>query len=323
MAAIRAGRTKRVRGVADSAHRGFSGDLVLFLTAAAWALNISAVKYALGHGFRPLAFAAPRYALAGVIFASAGYAREGRLRPRRGDLRLVAVAALFGIVFDQVSFIFGLHFAPAAVVALVFGAGPVITAVVASLAHVERLTRRSWLAAVISTVGVALVALGSPAAINGDLGGILLALGATVSWACYSVAIMPLLRRYSTLRVNALVNLIGGVPIAIAAIPTLSQQPWSAITPVAWAAWTYSLIVSYLLGSVTWMMGVRRVGASRASLYNNAQPFLGALFAVFILSEHLSSLQALGGAVVASGIVIGLRKRGLRSSSGAAPSVNE
>lgn len=254
-----------------------------------------------------MAYAAPRYALAGLVFASFSYAREGSVRAARVDWRLVAVAALFGIVFDQMSFIFGLHFAPAAIVALVFGTGPVVTGVIASAFGVERLKARSWLAALISSSGVALVALGSTAATSGQLGGILLALAATASWACYSVLAMPLLRRYSVLRLNALVNAIGAAPILLAAIPALMHEHWGTITPLAWLAWFYSLGVSYLIGSLMWMFGVRRVGASRASLYNNAQPFLGAAFAVLLLSEQLALIQIIGGLIVALGIIIGAR----------------
>jgi drug/metabolite transporter (DMT)-like permease len=59
-----------------------------------------------------------------------------------------------------------------------------------------------------------------------------------------------------------------------------------------------------VIGNVLWFIAIERVGASRSALYTNLQPFLGAVFAVFVLSEHLDALQLAGGLVIASGIVL-------------------
>jgi len=56
-----------------------------------------------------------------------------------------------------------------------------------------------------------------------------------------------------------------------------------------------------------WFTAVERVGAARASLYANLQPFLGALFAVLVLSESLGTLQVVGGIVIAAGILLARR----------------
>jgi drug/metabolite transporter (DMT)-like permease len=50
------------------------------------------------------------------------------------------------------------------------------------------------------------------------------------------------------------------------------------------------------------------VGPSRASLYANLQPFLGALFALLLLSERMTALQAAGGLAIAAGIVLARRR---------------
>jgi hypothetical protein len=49
---------------------------------------------------------------------------------------------------------------------------------------------------------------------------------------------------------------------------------------------------------------VERVGTARASVYANLQPFLGAVFALVILSETMGSLEWLGGVAIAAGIVV-------------------
>lgn len=280
------------------------GDAVLLVAAVLWALNLSVGKYALTHGFSPLAYAGPRNAIAGGVFLLAGARRGEATRLRRADLRLIPLAALLGVVIDQLAFIYGLHEAQATVVGLVFGAGPVVTALIAFAIGAERLTRRGWLAAAVSTSGIALVALGAGTPLGGDARGAALAMLSTVAFAAYGIVLMPLFRRYSVLYVSGLVNLVAAVPILLVSIPAFSHEDWSSISLLAWLAWGYGLAFSYILGNFLWMAGLRVVGASRAALYSNAQPFLGAAFAVLLLSERISVVQGIGGAVVLAGIVI-------------------
>jgi drug/metabolite transporter (DMT)-like permease len=46
------------------------------------------------------------------------------------------------------------------------------------------------------------------------------------------------------------------------------------------------------------------VGAPRASLFNNLQPFFGVLFAILLLSEKLQPLEIAGGLLIFAGIAL-------------------
>ena len=90
----------------------------------------------------------------------------------------------------------------------------------------------------------------------------------------------------------------------------LASQDWGAITTLAWLALGYSMLFAFVLAYVLWFKAIGRVGAARSSLYANLQPFLGAIFAVLVLSETMSALQIGGGVVIALGILIaGLANR--------------
>lgn len=217
---------------------------------------------------------------------------------------MILLAAALGIVIDQLAFIYGLHEAHATVVGLVFGAGPVITALIAYAVGVERLTGRGWGAAAVSSSGIALVAFGAGSPLGGDARGAALAMLSTVAFAAYGVVLMPLFQRHSVLFLSGLVNLAAAVPILIVSVPSFRHEQWSTLSASAWLAWGYGLAFSYILGNFLWMAGLRIVGASRAALYSNAQPFLGAAFAVLLLSERITIIQGIGGIVVLLGIFI-------------------
>src|SRR5439155_10901896 len=131
-----------------------------------------------------------------------------------------------------------------ATVALMFGTLPIFVALIAQALGQERLHFRHWLATVISFSGVALVALGASGGIGSDLGGILLGLVASVTWAAYSVAMGPLMRLYSPYRISAFMLLVGSVPLLVSAVTQLARQDWSSLSTLAWGAFVYSLFFS-------------------------------------------------------------------------------
>jgi drug/metabolite transporter (DMT)-like permease len=279
-------------------------DVLLLATVLCWSFNFTVVKYALTHGWQPLSYSSVRFAIGAALFSAFTYGREHTLRVRREDVWLLFGAAALGIWLNQLSFSYSVRLTSAATVALVFGTLPIFVALVAQAFRIERLRLRHWLSAVVSFSGVALVAMGASTGIGGDLGGILLALGAAATWAGYSVAMTPLMRRYSPYRISAFVLIAGSVPLAASAAKQLVNQDWSELGGLAWAAFVYSLFFSLVFTNIMWFTAIDRVGAARSSLYANLQPFLGAVFALLVLSESMDMLQVAGGFVIAAGIML-------------------
>jgi drug/metabolite transporter (DMT)-like permease len=289
--------------VADVRHR-LPADVLLLTTVLFWSFNFTVVKYALTHGWEPLSYSSVRFALGAVIFSGLTYAREKTLRVERFDVRLLLLAAALGIWINPITFSYSVELTTAATVALIFGTLPIFVALIAQAFGQERLRFRHWLATVISFAGVALVAAGATGGLAGELGGILLALAASVTWAAYSVAIGPLMRRYSPYRISAFVLLAGSVPLLASAAKQIATENWTELGALAWAAFVYSLFFSLVFTNVMWFTAIDRVGAARASLYANLQPFLGAFFALVVLSEEMGALQFAGGFVIGAGIVL-------------------
>lgn len=284
-------------------------DVLLLATVLLWSFNFTAVKYGLTHGILPLAYAAMRFSAGSAVFVGITYASEHSLRIRRRDTLAILGAAGIGICLNQVSFIYAVQLTTASTVALVFGTVPIFVALIAWMAKTERLDRRHWLAVMVSFGGVALVAAGAVGGFAGDLGGILLTLAASITWAAYSVAIGPLMQRYSPYRLSAVVGLAAIVPLAAVAVPQLTRLDWSSVPTLAWFALGYSTLFSFVITNVLWFTAIDRVGAARSSLYANLQPFLGAAIAVLVLSESMAWVQIVGGIVIGVAILIARQPR--------------
>ena len=284
-------------------------DVLLLATVLCWSFNFTVVKYALTHGWEPLAYSSLRFAIGAAIFSAFTFGREHTLRVERGDVRFMIVVAALGIWLNQLTFTYGVRLTTAATVALMFGTLPIFVALVAQAFRLERLHARHWLATVVSFLGVALVAAGASSGLSGDLGGILLGLGAALTWAAYSVAMGPLMQRYSPYRISAFMLLVGSIPLIVSALGQLVAQDWEGLSALAWACFFYSLFFSLVFTNIWWFEAIDRIGAARASLYANLNPFLGAFFALVVLSEDMGPLQFVGGAVIGAGILLARQAR--------------
>jgi drug/metabolite transporter (DMT)-like permease len=295
--AARAGQ----RTEAGYAGRSRAVDAMLAGTVVLWALNITVTKYVITQGWSPLAYAAIRYLLAIVMFAIYTYQRERSFTIERRDVKLVLLAGAL-ICANQFCFVYGLKLATASMVALLLGAMPMFIGAISAVIGLERLGRSFWLGAVVTTAGVALVALASGSA-GSSTGGVLLGLGLVMTWSAYTVAIAPLMRRYSPFRISTLVLGVGWIPLAIGGAPQLAVQSFS-FGWLVWAGIAFAAIGPLFLTNVLWFTAIDRVGPSRAALFANFEPFCAALFAVVLLSEQVYPLEIAGGALIFVGIVL-------------------
>jgi drug/metabolite transporter (DMT)-like permease len=283
-------------------------DLMLLATVTLWGLNFTVTKYVLDHGFQPLAYGCLRFSAASAILGSVAYGREGSLALRRRDMVLLGLAALVGICLNQVTFVYATKLTTATTVALLFGTLPVMAGLFAFVLGIERMGARFWIAACFAIAGAALVALGSGGGLSGHLWGDLLAIGATVTWAWYSVAVAPILARYSALRVSAFAFVAGTIPLVAIGSQQIATQDYGFPLSI-WLLYVFAVLGPLVVANLLWFGAISRVGPSHASVFANLQPFIGAIFALLILSEPIGGLQIAGGLAIAAGIVLSRNRR--------------
>ena len=74
--------------------------------------------------------------------------------------------------------------------------------------------------------------------------------------------------------------------------------------PLVWVAFAYAVVGPLFLTNLLWFTAIDRVGASRASLFANLQPFFAVFFALVLLSESLHPLEIAGGLLIFAGIAL-------------------
>ena len=277
-------------------------ELMLLTTVVLWALNVSVTKYILEHGVAPLAYATIRYGLAALIFIGLALIGERTLRIARRDLVRVALAVLT-LALNQLCFVFALDLTTASTIGLLLGAIPIFAGLFGLALGTERASGRFWVAALVSFAGVGLVAAGAHRSFSGDTGGIALGLATAATWAAYSVVLAPLMRSYSVTRISAVVIPAAWVVIALTGLAETRDQSWS----LGWEIWVmlaFATVGPLVLTNILWFKSIHRIGANRATLAANLEPFLAAMLAVILLSEPFGILQIAGGILIGAGLLI-------------------
>jgi len=282
---------------------------VLLATACViWGTNFVVVKSALAD-FDPLAFNGIRFSIAAAILLWLQWRAEG-LGVLRPVLPQVLAIGLVGNLCYQMLFIYGLAGTQASQASLFTSTTPLWVLLFAGLTGHDALNGRVVAGLLLGTIGVTLLLwesfYGSGAGSGYGIGNMLL-LGASASWAIYTVYSQPLLGRLRPLALTSATMAAGAIPLLVVAVPQIARIRVTEVHPTSWAGLLYSALMALVFGYVAWSRGVQEIGSTRTSMYVNLIPVVATATAWAWLGERLSSRQFLGGAAVIAGIALSRR----------------
>jgi drug/metabolite transporter (DMT)-like permease len=272
------------------------GVTLCLLAGLAFAAQPVIVNLAYDAGAAVPAVLAWRYLLAAVALAV--IARRG---VRRMPVRVAATAFGLGLVVyaaDSALFFWALRLVPVPVASLLHYAHlPLVIGGAVLLRH-EVLSRRRVFSGVLVLCGVALVSGGAGAL---DVLGVTVAFGAAVAYGVYVLVSGRLVSG-------------SGDPLAFAALMlagaatsfTVGAAVDGSLTSLGGGVGVAAVVETALVGSViavgAFLAGMRRVGASRASLLFSCDGPLGDPHAAVVSALHVALPLPLGAAVVLVGI---------------------
>ncbi|HET6567671.1 MAG TPA: EamA family transporter, partial [Rhodothermales bacterium] len=234
-----------------------------------------------------------RFLIASLILLPQALRLLNRI-PKSDVLRFILSGVLMVPVMMWTQFE-GLARTSATSAALIIATIPVLMALAAVVFDRERLGAKGWIAVALSTLGAACL-VGTPgpgSAVAGDL----LVLASTLAAAGWVIFTRRLLQRYPSIAVTALCILFGTVamvPITFwrDGLPSLHLHAgtWGALLAlgVGCSALTY----------VLWNWGLQHVPASRAGVFVNLEPLVGALLGITVLREPLGPGTLAGGLLI-------------------------
>ena len=182
-------------------------------------------------------------------------------------------------------------------------------ALLAWVFRIEKLSPPVSLGIALSLAGVFMVVSAGGLSIGGEhTKGDLLTVGAVLCWAAYTLGLRRIDPSLSPLRVTAITTVSGTPGLLIMGIPEALEVNWAGVPVSAYVAVVYASVFSLVIAYFLYNTGVKRLGASRASVYSCFIPLVGVMVAWAFLKERPLPMQAIGAAVVVIGVWL-TRKR--------------
>lgn len=257
-----------------------------------------------------------RWVLACLVLVPLTLALEGRFpRPARHQWLSLAVMAMMGVVLFNGLVYLSLVHTTSTNAALINGATPILTIVLAAAVGLDRLTRRRLAGAFVSLVGVGwIVSRGSLEALVGLSfnRGDLFMLIAALTWAIYTILLNRMRGELSPLATLTTVAVLALPLLGVIGGYELMSRPVEPITPLVVVGLVYVSVLASVAAFMAWSVGIKGIGAARGSIFLNLVPVFTAVIAVLTLGERIGLVQLVGGLLVIGGVTLassGGRKR--------------
>jgi drug/metabolite transporter (DMT)-like permease len=269
-----------------------------------WGSSFTIVKLGL-HELSPINLAFLRFLLALPFFFGYTLIRDRRVLETSviHDWKRFTLLGLTGVTLYHVFQNVGLQYTTVANSSLITSANPVFIAILDHFYCHNRLTVPKFVGVLLGFVGVILVIdplklRYHPLGVIGDL----FSLGASLSWAVYSVFGKRILPKYGAPRVTAYSMAVGLVCL----LPLLLAMEQPAL-PSSLQVWGFLCILSLLcsgVGYLLWYTALEEASVTSAAVFLFFLPVVSVLFATVFLFEPLNPIFLVGAAFVLIGVLL-------------------
>lgn len=220
----------------------------------------------------------------------------------------LAVAGFIGVSLNQWSFYASLQFTEPVTASLILALSPIVTSLISSYWFKDRKTFRFWGGSLVALLGVWLVITkGSflvPSIGKGEL-----LIGLTMlSFSVFLIFVQHLSKTIHPVTITWYSNVFGLIGLLPFVPWEDTHRVWSV--PLSyWILLIVTAIVMHGLCTYMWNNSIHEVGASKAALLLNLEPFVAMIFGFFILAHTIQTLQVVGAFIIVMGVFISLRTK--------------
>ena len=234
------------------------------------------------------------------------------------DWRLMLIAGGIGVPVQFLVQFKGLQLTTVSHASLIVGVLPVLLALSSALFLNERLSRLEWGALAPSALGTMLIALSGRNRMSGphpSVAGDLLVLLSMFAAVAMILCSKRLINRYDALHVTATMIVIGTIMLLVWV--ELFEPLRFHFSLKTWAAVAAQGLLATAGAYLFWNWGLSRIPASRAGIFLNLEPVVGALLGIAVFHERLGKTAILGGILIVSAAVYFGRPHKVRTTNSA------
>lgn len=263
--------------------KNHKGHIAMLGASMMWGLMAPVGKAALESGISALSLVTFRMIGAAVCFWIVSlFFKKEQVKPH--DLLMLFFAALFGIVFNQGSFIFGLAMTSPINASIVTTTSPIVTMIVAAIYLKEPVTGKKVMGIFLGAMGALVLILSSQSSggREGNITGDLLCLTAQISFSLYLTIFKALISRYHTITSMKWMftyATICYVPFSYNEISSIDflSLPWKT-----WSEVLYVILCGTFLAYILMITAQKKLRPTLVSMYNYVQPIVATGVSVWL-----------------------------------------
>ncbi len=277
-------------------------EIGVLATVVIWSANFALVKGAIGV-IGPLTFSSARFLVAAITLLAILRWRQGHVMPGARQLPILLGLGALGFGGYQILWTIGLTGITAGDSALIVAAAPVLTAVLAAMVGLDRLTAPKGVGALIAFAGVAIVIVaGDDLGLGSSLLGDLLTLAASFLWAIYTLGGTRVLRTVDPLQATAWTVTGGALVLLPIGLIEAATGPWPVVGPGVILAVLVSGSLAAGISNVFMFNAIRFIGPTRATAMTLLVPAGAVVLGAVFLAEPIGAAQVVGGVVIVLGV---------------------
>jgi drug/metabolite transporter (DMT)-like permease len=270
-----------------------------------WGVNFGIARFAM-EVFSPEVFVFLRFGLALPILFGILKWTEGNVKVERRDLFKLAIIGFFGVTILEILVMYSIKYTTLANASLLNVAPwPIFAALFAPLFTKEVMTPRLAAGGFVALIGVVLIILGGKDGFDFSsqyMLGNMLALSISLIGALFNLSCMPLMKKYSALRVSTWYISFGTLFMFPFTLAGWQSIQWNEFSIGVWGALSYNVILCTVAAFVIWNRSMNKVGAAKANFYRYFVPASAAVTGALFFNEQIMISQIIGGAIIVFGL---------------------
>jgi drug/metabolite transporter (DMT)-like permease len=292
-------------------------NLLAIFACLLWSSSFATVKHALEYQ-SPLVLAGLRFILAGLIQIPFCGNLRAPFRLLRKEFITVLLVSTFHTIYLYGTFFIGMTWVRGAEGAIMIGAGPLASALMAHLLmRDDKMQRRTLISIAFGMAGILFISLASKpwsaVGLKEFFGLMLLLSGAFVS-AIGNVVVAKRKGGLHPVSLNSAQMLMGGVVLLMVAMP-IEGIPNMKLPVLFYGELLWLAAISAIAFSI-WFFLLSKIKVSKLNLWKFIIPLGGAALSWLFLPDESPSLPSLAGmALIVIGILIGQRDPGKPAAS--------
>lgn len=279
--------------------------LALILVSVIWGVNFGISRFGM-EVFTPEIFAFFRFGLAVPILFAVLKWTEGSMKVDKRDLLKLALIGFFGVTVLEILVMYSIKYTTLANASLLNVAPwPIFAALFAPFFTKEVMTPRLAIGGLVALIGVVLIILGGSNGFDFSseyMLGNILALSISLIGALFNLACMPLMKKYSPLRVSSWYMLFGTILMFPITLGGWHAVQMTDFTISVWGAIAYNVVLCTVAAFVLWNLSMNKVGAAKANFYRYFVPASATVTGALFFNEQIFVAQIAGGLVIVLGL---------------------